>query len=502
MGKIIEQIIDRFDGGMTEGLRGAQTNECATMIHFDSFTDPHALRPHLSTTGNETGQTSIGQIIVGNDGLFYGLGTDVNNPTLGDIYKKATYAGNWAEIANTKSGALLIYPGFIEFKSFFYYWKSGALVVADKTGVAGIDTTTLTVSGPTNTANMVIHPKDGILYVPYDNNIATLTGATKVTVWNATALVIPDSRYRISSIAPYGNYLAIAITPITASAPLKSQVLLWDRDSSVTTVSETIDWGPGQLQVLNNLGGTLIGVSDFGSGTENVYSDKLQIKGWNGGTDPFLIKEFRAYDPTASTASVTVYPRVNFIFDNKMYFSADVYSAEPRKRGLFSVSKNSLGQYAVVVDRIGNTSNSSTTAVISAAITGDRALFVHTADGTITITTSGGTVAYGTATWTSPIFNGKNSGQNKRLVSVGVMTEPLPSGATAVVSYRKDSQTGFQTAFLTSSTTGAIYKESVNEASGAALPQFREIQFEIQSTGGAVITGLKFKYEEINDNPS
>jgi len=54
---------------------------------------------------------------------------------------------------------------------------------------------------------------------------------------------------------------------------------------------------------------------------------------------------------------------------------------------------------------------------------------------------------------------------------------------------------------MTHSTDDAVKHSAINiESTGATLPQFNEIQFRIESTGGAVITGLKFKYEDIDDD--
>ena len=89
------------------------------------------------------------------------------------------------------------------------------------------------------------------------------------------------------------------------------------------------------------------------------------------------------------------------------------------------------------------------------------------------------------------------------------MTEALPSGAQIVLSYMINGETTYTTIFTqTVDDTDdidylSIYHEAINiESSGATLPTFREISFRIASTGNAVVTGLKFKYEEINDEIS
>lgn len=498
MGKIITTIQNRFDGGMVNSLLGARENECATMLHFDATTDPHILRPLKSTTSNITGQVGVGQLLVGADGLFYGLGTISSN---GTIYKKATYAGDWAELGSgtSRSGAGVEYSLFVEYRNYFFYWKAGFLGKYDRVGVASSDPTFVTLSWSTVRTNGIIHPKDDILYIPYDNKIGklnTAAGATPVTGdWTAAALTLPVNLV-ITAIAPYGNYLAIACAPLNGSPTQGSIIYLWDRDSSLATLSENINWGNNIIRVLNNLNGVLIGISDMGTTSESLYESKLQIKGWNGG---FVFeKEFISKSETSASASVTIYPRVNFIYDNKMYFSADVQSAEPRKRGLWTIKQNRFGAHIVSVERVGTTSNSDTVAVLAAAIIGDRMLTVYTSAGTIDITTSTASAAYGTSTCVTRIFNDGDSSSIKKLIGITVMSTPLISTAGIDVYYRKDEETAWTLIFSHTVDNSISYSAINIESSGATLPQFKEIQFQIKASGGAEITGWKFKSEFID----
>ena len=78
------------------------------------------------------------------------------------------------------------------------------------------------------------------------------------------------------------------------------------------------------------------------------------------------------------------------------------------------------------------------------------------------------------------------------------MTAPMASGATLVLKYRKDEETSW-TQIYSDGTDNSISHSAINiESSGDNLPEYKEIQFRIESTGGAEITGLKFKSEEID----
>ena len=112
-------------------------------------------------------------------------------------------------------------------------------------------------------------------------------------------------------------------------------------------------------------------------------------------------------------------------------------------------------------------------------------------------------IAYSTslASVYESLFIGK-SRVNKEIVKVGVTTEKMPTAGQIVLKYRTKEDEAWATIF-THTTNDSQYHEAVNiEADGSLIPQFREMQFRIESTGGAVVTGLVIKWEEIDDNLS
>src|SRR3990167_1654843 len=59
MGKIIETIINRFDGGMVNDPRDPRENVCRVVSNFDVFTNLHKMTPYYnSTSGDDAAQTS------------------------------------------------------------------------------------------------------------------------------------------------------------------------------------------------------------------------------------------------------------------------------------------------------------------------------------------------------------------------------------------------------------------------------------------------------------
>ena len=98
-------------------------------------------------------------------------------------------------------------------------------------------------------------------------------------------------------------------------------------------------------------------------------------------------------------------------------------------------------------------------------------------------------------------FTPWGSGLTKELVGVTVETEYLPSGATVVLKYKKDEETSWTQIFSHAVADSLEHSTGIIESTGANLPQYREIQFRIESTAGAEITGLKFKSQIIDTEP-
>ena len=72
----------------------------------------------------------------------------------------------------------------------------------------------------------------------------------------------------------------------------------------------------------------------------------------------------------------------------------------------------------------------------------------------------------------------------------------LPAAGSVVLKYRKDEETSYTTIF-THTTDNSLSHSAINiESSGATLPEYREIQFRIESTGNAEITSFSFVYED------
>ena len=90
--------------------------------------------------------------------------------------------------------------------------------------------------------------------------------------------------------------------------------------------------------------------------------------------------------------------------------------------------------------------------------------------------------------------------QEKKLISVGVSTEVLPIAGVVTLKYRLKEDSDWTTIFQNTE-NDSRYHEAINiEATGESLFEYKEVQFRVESKGGAVITGLNIKYEELDSN--
>jgi len=504
--------INRFDTVANDRYEG-HSNEFTIAKHFDTLTYPTRLKPLRGMTA-DTANTGIGNIIVASDGLMYGVGD--NGSGASKLWQRSGYGASdgWQAIPNTgqTGGATPKYNLLVEYIDVgtnpatdrtMFWAETGNIRRGNKLGANSSANDALTF---TNIGQGFVHPKDKILYIPYDNKISTYALSSTL---NTAQFTIP-TQYTIPCLTNYGNYLAIPGYSLNGVGVGGSIVYLWGRDTSLTTADESINWGQGQLKVLNNLNGVLIGISRVSASPNGSTqdSDSIQIKAYAGGTEPILIKELIANHivGSSSSPSLTINQNVNFIYKNRMYFSVNIVPNDgisDSYYGLWSVGKNKItGAYSVNMERIATNDNSDT-GVLAAAILGDFVSIAHTTVGTLTCTNNGvGTGKFNaTSTYDSVINPGMVIGRvyghdrllNKQLFTLALHYEPLQSGASVTLKYKTDN--GSWTTVFTETTAGSVVTERTKDENGNAFTAGRNFQFRIESTGGAEITGLSYKYD-------
>lgn len=501
MGKIFETKIDRFDKGIADDNRTTDFRFCSMVKHFDT-TYPHKLIPYRSTEANETKSLDIIKFIyapgtTATTFKLYGLGKASGSTAAGiysyDIDAGAPDSTSWTTPANNEGVTLPKEERvFFHYKNYLYNWAGSA--GSTKLQRFGDLTSSPTFTDSyqdisyTDVAQPVHHRADDVAYFFHDNIVATLSNTTFVD----NVLTLPTNLVIVSA-TEYGNYLAIGCRPKTPSSNLfsfadASVVYLWDRDSSLSTLSQRIDLGTGRLMYLAELDGQLIAVIDYF--INNLYGledSKVIIKKIIG-NDAFTVRNLKT-DSTSSTFYQGVGKANGTVVHDRLYFPLSLINDGDTNSGIYCVSSSGNLTVEYVEEDVSTTYE-------GIYKTGGTWWIAHSNDGSVNRTDDDSTFTY-TSVYESLKINTGDSGRTKKLIGVTVMTEALPIAGQVVLKYRKDEETSF-TPIFTNTTVNSISHSATNiESTGVTLPQYKEIQFRIESTGGAVITGLKFKEEEI-----
>lgn len=492
-----EIIQQRFDGGIADDIREQSTNKFAISQHFDNTSAPFRLTPYRDSESANTTQTGIVNFC--SDGSYvYGMGVKTSGGLFAQIYR-TTSTGDitsaWLEPSTSTSGTISYQNGstFIYYKGYIYLFGGGTNSL-DRWQIGGTYTDayqalgyTLYSDGSGNTAQGLIHSKTDTLYIPYENKLFSMNNTTPT----AAALTLP-SQFVVTALAEYGNYLAIACRPATAGAS-NSVVFLWDMVSA--DITESIDFGAGDLWVLGNVEGRLFGVMNAPSSPGITFSNtKVLIKVYNGGK-PTLFK-------TLTDTGLTLFGKIGYkpFMTALNTLSFGLYSTGSLvPTGIYTISRSGENSpFQITCERLIHNSTSITSLAGLFRI-GD--VIFTSYNNVVNVSSNVGrtndTASY---TATSSIetvkYNGGSTNKKKRVIGIAVSTAPLPASSTITVGYKADAESSYTT-IGTITTTNAVYKEFITiESTGKNLPECQEIQFKISSTGGAEITGWRYVFDE------
>ena len=512
MGKIIPFKIDRFDLGMTNNLR--ESFLLSPLVkNFDITQKRNALIPSNSTVSGDSDPAThkiVKMVPYEWNGssvtpTIYGLGQTTD---FVKIYRNEDFyvnggTGVWTALANGESGSgLLSTQVFFEYHGLLFglragtsIWKCDALGGAAFTEVDGSVTYTHACQG-------IVHSRDDIAYLgTYNgaNGTAKISSKNDSAAWTISALTLPKYTKPVSLIED-GNYLGIGVRP--ASGIGKSTYFLWDRDSSLTTLSDKIDFGYGMLYALGKIDDIVFGVSVVGDTT--TQKRKIIIRYWSGsGSEAQILAQF---DFAITDQVPQVYNMIKV--DKKLLFGVRATLNGQDCGGIWAISKNKNGTFSVYIDRLvdNNTAVGNTTEIDGILQYGDIFLSALHTDATYEITRTNDQLAFAsTSTYETTVWDADDKRKTKEMRGITVETEPLPVNASYTLSYKVDADTGW-TDIFTETNTGTPSNPSITrtattlEGTGAILPKGKEIRFRITSIYGAVITGFYGKAELMEDD--
>ena len=490
MYKPITITVSNFSGGITDSLRKvvATETEFAISKHFDIFSDPTKLIPYRSLeadTETSVSATDLKQYLVKDfvyattSAKLYGLGQ--TGAGLTKIVQKAdATTGLWTLPSSSEGNGAVQNGCFIEYKDYLWgfqgtnqIFKWGLL-----SGTPSITNSAATVASTiTSVANGII-AADGNAYIAYNNVVVRIAPAGTIT---DSAKTVPDT-YKITSLTNFGSYMAIGCSP-KSTYNGQSKVFIWNLSSDL--FAETIDWSEGELRILENVEGMLVGVTDrYLNNATGAGKGSMIIQGYSGGS-PQVLKEIFTQALTGKTI-----PLSKVVKNNRLFWAAKIMTnsaGTEYHEGLWSFGrKNGSYPFTMTLDIV---CESADTDGIQAFGSAANFFFItHSGDGSISKTNDTAAYTY-TSIYETKIQNFYNVNLKKKLEMFTIYTAPLPASSSVTVKYRTDGNTSYTT-IGTISTTGELSRDFINiESTGANFPTFKEIQFRLESTGGAEITG-------------
>lgn len=498
MSKISQIQINNFSGGISDDPREDNATKFQVTKHFDIFSNPSRLTPYRSLEADtHDGSTSTGmkQYYV-RDFLYhsasaklYGLGQTAGGLTK-VVYKADATTGNWTLPSSSEGNGAVQNGCLVEYKDYLWgfqgttqVWKWGLL-----SGTPSITNTAGTVGTITSVAQGVI-AKDDQLYLPYNNKLARVSSGGTVT---DAALTLPTN-FKITSICNYGNYLAIGCAPISTFNGV-SKVFLWNLTSS--DVQEAIDWGEGELRVLETIEGYLVGVTDrYLNNATGAGRGSMIVQVYSGGV-PQVVKEVFTQALSGKTM-----PLSKAVKNNRLFFAAKIMTnsaGTEYNEGLWSFGrKNTAYPFSLSLDIIDE--NIDTDGIQAFGTAANYFFIAHSGDGSIDKTNDAATYAF-TSVYESQIMNFGDSMADKTLKSIKVSFRKLASGESLTVKYRVDNATSWTTVGSYSTADTMSYTFLGISSTGESFVSGHEYEFRIESTGGLEVTGIELQ-ARINDVP-
>ena len=497
MSKTVELKITDFNGGMADDIRQSTSNAFSISKHFDIFSNPKRLTPYRSLeadTETSVSATDLEQYFVRDfvyasaSAKLYGLGQ--TGAGLTKIVSKAdATTGNWTLDASSEGNGAVKNGCLVEYKDYLWGFQGTTQVFrwGLLSGTPSITNSQGTVGTITSVAQGVI-AKDDQLYLPYNNKIVRVSSGGTVT---DAALTLPTN-FKITSVCNYGNYLAIACAPISTYNGT-SKVFLWNLTSA--DVQEAIDWGEGELRVLETVEGMLVGITDrYLNNATGAGRGSMIIQTYSGGV-PQVVKEVFTLALSGKTMPIS-----KAVKNNRLFFAAKVMTntaGTTYNEGIWSFGRKNVGyNYALTLDIIDE--NIDTDGIQAFGTAANYFFIAHSGDGSIDKTNDAATYAF-TSIYESQIFDFGDADADKRLEAVRVAFRKLAAGEAVTAKYRWDDATSWTTIGTASTDDDKSHTFLSVEATDTPFASGRELEIRLESTGGAEILGLNLR-ATIQDN--
>lgn len=497
MSKLTEIKINNFSGGISDSPRENNASKFQVAKHFDIFTDPTRLIPYRSLEADTNdGSTSTGMkqyvvkdyVYASSSAKMYGLGQTGGGLTK-IVYKADATTGNWTLPGSSEGNGAVQNGCLVEYKDYLFGFQgtnqifkygllSGTPSITNSASTTGVTITSV--------AQGLVY--EDYLYLPYNNKIWR---ATDATTFSDAYLVLPTN-IKITSLTAYGKYIAIAVAPISNYNGV-SKVLLWDGTS--TDIQESIDWGEGEIRILETIEGILVGVTDrYLNNASGAGKGSMIVQIYQGGA-PQVIKEVFTKALTGKTI-----PLNKAVKNNRVFWAAKIMTNSAGTEyveGLWSFGRKNVNfPFSLSLDVIDE--NIDTDGIQAFGTAANFFFITHSGDGSIDKTNDTAVYTF-TSAYESQVMDFGDVDSDKTLLALKVSFRRLAAGESVTAKYRVDGATAWTTIGTASTDDDLSHTFLGIESTGNAFASGREYEFQITSTGGAEITGIVAR-ARINDN--
>ena len=424
--------IIQFNGGMGKDARNQNFAYASYVKNFDIWSNENRLTPYRSSADLNAGITAnaVRNFLQASIVKTLGLGvTDTNNNYPQIFYKTdLTTETAWSTYASAGSSyALRTYDCFVEYKDYVYGWNTNGLFRF------GTLSSTLTMTegwqalANTDATQGLVHSQDDILYLPYANSsgnwiIATWDNST----FTASALALPTN-IKVVRIVEYGAFLAIVCAPKTYGG--QSRLLIWDRDSSLTTLTGNYNLGEVNAKSAGNVDGKLFIVSIQEEARSST--SKLVFHSYSGGMP--LIERVVQMDSSIMTI------KGGQVVDSRFYFAVqDTASGTAKWAGIWCIGRKDINSpFSVAIARdpsIGTTGTDLADNISGFLMWKD--ICVASWD-THEVSITDDVFGIIGSKYETQIINGNDSTVKKKLIGASVSTVSQPSSGDIVLKYKK-----------------------------------------------------------------
>lgn len=491
---------NKFNGGIADDVREEVTNKVAHASHFDIWSNPFRVTPFRSMSTADAGAGSnIRNFIMSSIGLVFAVGIVPSTSRMRLFSSDWSSFTSWTTVASsaTQTQVVGVAGGFnalIEYKDYIYgihginlnkIWRYGPLssspaYTEDYTAGGTIG------NNYTRCGGMVIGSDDNLYILLSSSSRNDLIKITSAHAVSSAAIALPAINEYGTCAEIFGSYLAIGtVKPAETSVSNSlSKIYLWDYVSVDPT--EKIICPDGGLVSLGNVDG-------------NLFTITRLFRGGFGQTNTTLVGIVRGLVVDVFAILPNVIPTASRkqIYSGNMYFGG-LHSSDYLKSGIYAIGRvNANYPWGVTMEfQAVSTGSTNPTAINGFYIVDDYMWISHSTDNVTKILNS---ATYLNTSVIETLINDsmviEDRGKKKQLMAVRVLFPPLTSGQQIVLKYAIDTTT--YTTIKTFSTVGETYFEAVKDTNGNTFDTGREFQFRIESTGGAEIIGIDYKYNVI-----